>query len=103
MCSQFDFEKVAVNMTLIYNEAFLHTNAHTNLLRLRFNSKIVLHYILNINIEVFFPKIERYSSYSIIPALFILIANFACFHMIYKRAFAFGLTISSSKNRNTPM
>lgn len=90
MCSPLDFEKVTLNMTLIYNEEFPHTNAHTNLLRLRFNSKIVLHYILNVNTEDFCLKIERHSFYSIIPALFILITNFASFHMTYKRAFAFG-------------
>lgn len=56
MCSQLDFEKFTLNMTLIYNEAFLHTNAHTNLLRLRFNSEILLHYMLNINRDGFALK-----------------------------------------------
>lgn len=40
MCIQLDFGKVTLNATLICNEAFQNTNAHTKLLRLRFNSKI---------------------------------------------------------------
>lgn len=48
----------------------------------------MLHYILNINRDVFALKEEDTHFYRRVPAFFILITSFAWFHVIYKRTFA---------------